>query len=111
MMSRYKRAAILRAEQAEEVVGQIEKSPYPVLLCGDFNEIPQSYAYYIISRGLQDAFKASGRGLGVTYNGRIPALRIDYVMAGPEFEVLGHRIGRARFSDHYPVYGVVRLVE
>ncbi|MCO6491832.1 MAG: endonuclease/exonuclease/phosphatase family protein [Phaeodactylibacter sp.] len=111
MMGRYKRAAVLRAEQAQEVADKIRESPYPVLLCGDFNEIPQSYAYHTLSRGMQDAFKACGRGLGVTYNGRIPALRIDYVMAGPEFEVLGHRIGRARFSDHYPVWGVVRLTE
>ncbi len=111
MMGRYKRASILRAKQAEEVAGKIKESPYPVLLCGDFNEIPQSYAYHTISQGLQDAFKAGGRGLGITYGGRIPALRIDYVMAGPEFEVLGHKIGRARFSDHFPVWGVVRLGE
>ncbi|MCB0585408.1 MAG: endonuclease/exonuclease/phosphatase family protein [Phaeodactylibacter sp.] len=111
MMGRYKRTAILRAEQADEIAQKIKESPHPVLLCGDFNEIPQSYAYHTLSNGLQDAFKARGRGLGITYNGRIPALRIDYVMAGPEFEVLGHRIGRARFSDHYPVYGVVRLVK
>ncbi|MCO6475025.1 MAG: endonuclease/exonuclease/phosphatase family protein [Phaeodactylibacter sp.] len=111
MMGRYKRAAILRAEQADEVAQLIGKSPHPVLLCGDFNEIPQSYAYHTLSRGMQDAFKVKGRGLGVTYNGRIPALRIDYVMAGPEFEVLGHEIEKAEFSDHYPVYGVVRLVE
>lgn len=111
MMGRYKRAAVLRAEQAEEVARKIRESPHPVLACGDFNEIPQSYAYHTLSQGLQDAFKAGGRGLGVTYNGRIPALRIDYVMAGPEFEVLGHKIGRARFSDHYPVWGVVRLGE
>ena len=110
MMGRYKRTAILRAEQAQEVVEKIKESPYPVLLCGDFNEIPQSYAYHTLSQGLQDAFKARGSGLGVTYNGRIPALRIDYVMAGPEFEVLGHQIGRAKFSDHFPVFGVVRLI-
>ncbi|MCB0550546.1 MAG: endonuclease/exonuclease/phosphatase family protein [Phaeodactylibacter sp.] len=109
MMGRYKRTAIQRAQQAEEVAQKIRESPHPVLLCGDFNEIPQSYAYHTLSQGLQDAFKARGRGLGITYNGRIPALRIDYVMAGPEFEVLGHKIGHARFSDHYPVWGVVRL--
>ncbi|MCB0558026.1 MAG: endonuclease/exonuclease/phosphatase family protein [Lewinellaceae bacterium] len=110
MMGRYKRAAVQRVEQAEEIAQKIKESPYPVLLCGDFNEIPQSYAYHILSQGLQDAFKTSGKGLGISYNGTIPALRIDYVMAGPEFKVLGHRIGRARFSDHFPVYGVVRLV-
>lgn len=109
MMGRYKRSTILRAKQAEEVAEQIRQSPYPVLLCGDFNEIPQSYAYHTIACGLQDAFKARGRGLGITYGGKIPALRIDYVLAGPQFEVLAHRIGRGGFSDHFPVYCTVRL--
>ena len=109
MMKRHKRAAVIRAGQAEEIAEKIRQSPYPVLLCGDFNEIPQSYAYRILSRGLQDAFKAKGRGLAVTYVGKIPGLRIDYVLAGPEFEVLAHKIGKANFSDHLPVYSTVRL--
>ena len=111
IMGRYMRTTIMRANQAEEIAEKIKESPYPVLLCGDFNEIPQSYAYHTLSRGLQDAFKARGRGLGITYGGKIPALRIDYVMAGPQFEVLSHRIGRSSFSDHYPVYSTVRLRE
>ncbi len=111
MLGRYKRSTMLRAEQAEEIAEHIRRSPHPVLLCGDFNEIPQSYAYHTIARGMQDAFKARGRGLGITYGGKIPALRIDYVLAGPQFEVLSHRIGRSGFSDHFPVYSTVRLRE
>jgi endonuclease/exonuclease/phosphatase family metal-dependent hydrolase len=111
MMKRYKRAAVIRASQAEEVAAKIRESPYPVLLCGDFNEIPQSYAYRILSAELQDAFKARGRGLAVTYVGKIPGLRIDYVLAGPELEILSHQIGKRNFSDHLPVYSTMRWQE
>ena len=34
----------------------IEKSPYPVILAGDFNSVPNSYEYYTISGVLKDCF-------------------------------------------------------
>ncbi len=109
MMARYKQAAVKRAQQAEEIAREIRKSPHPVLLCGDFNEIPQSYVYHTLSQGLQDAFKAKGRGLGITYNGKIPALRIDYILADSSFEISSHRIRKSNFSDHFPVIATLQL--
>src|ERR1017187_7363012 len=46
-----------RATQAEEVSEEIRRSPYPVILCGDFNEVPLSYAYRILTQGLRDDFQ------------------------------------------------------
>lgn len=111
MGSRFKRAAQKRAQQAEEVAAAIAQSPYPVIVCGDFNDIPQSYAYQKISKGLQDTFKKKGSGLGVTYDGDIPGLRIDYVLASPHFKVLDYEKRRTSFSDHRPVASELELLQ
>lgn len=108
MMAQYKRAAVKRARQAEEIASVIEESPYPVILCGDFNDIPQSYIYKTLATGLQDSFRERGRGLGITYSGKIPALRIDYILASPELQIRGFNIGKKNFSDHFPVFSTVQ---
>ncbi|HMN89392.1 MAG TPA: endonuclease/exonuclease/phosphatase family protein [Saprospiraceae bacterium] len=109
MLARFKRAVQKRTLQAEEIALQIAASPYPVIVCGDLNDIPQSYAYYRLATGLQDAFKIRGRGLGFTYNGSIPGLRIDYIFAAPDFQIHQHVIRRSRFSDHDLVHSVLSL--
>lgn len=103
MAARFKRAAQRRAVQAEEIAAQIAQSPYPVVVVGDFNDVPQSYTYHVISRGLQDAFRQSGTGFGFSYLGRIPALRIDYILTAPAFKVQAFDRHRTSFSDHRAV--------
>ena len=68
-----------RAHQAEEIQRHIDGSPYPVILCGDFNDTPLSYTYRQLSRKLTDSFIEKGRGIGNTYIGGFPSFRIDYV--------------------------------
>ena len=93
----------LRSQQAEWVAQSIADSPYPVLVCGDFNDVPLSYAYQRISRGLRDGFREAGWGWGITYSGPLPLplLRIDYILASAQFRFSNYRIPRRGFSDHY----------
>ncbi|NLF41525.1 MAG: hypothetical protein GX587_02405 [Bacteroidales bacterium] len=100
---RLKRAFLSRAEQAELVAEHIAKSPYPVILTGDFNDTPSSYVYRVLSKNLRDAFHA-GRGLGRTYVGSVPSFRIDYIMHSKTFDAYDFVTGNKKFSDHYPVY-------
>ncbi|MFN7116946.1 MAG: endonuclease/exonuclease/phosphatase family protein [Saprospiraceae bacterium] len=109
MAGKFKRAAQKRARQAEEIAAAIANSPYPVVVCGDFNDIPQSYTYHQLSRGMQDTFKAKGAGIGVTYAGSIPGLRIDFVLASPHFKVLDYEKRRTSFSDHRPVASLLAM--
>lgn len=106
-LGRFRRAVQKRALQAELVAAKIAESPHPVIVCADLNDIPQSYTYRILSQGLQDTFRQRGRGLGFTYLGRIPGLRIDYVLVAPDWGVLGANRQRTRFSDHRAVYGTI----
>lgn len=104
MMERYRYAARLRARQAKTMAQLIAQSDYPVLLLGDCNDTPLSYTWQTLTAQLLDTFIEKGRGLGITYAGRIPGLRIDYVMAAPVFRVLEHHTVKQPFSDHRAVW-------
>jgi len=93
----------IRATQAEEIAQHIADCPYPVIVCGDFNEVPLSYPYRIISNGLKDAFEEKGTGLGFTFAGKFPGLRLDYVLVSEELEVIDFEVKDVFLSDHYPV--------
>ncbi|MCH2082293.1 MAG: endonuclease/exonuclease/phosphatase family protein [Saprospiraceae bacterium] len=109
ILRNYKRAAQKRSAEAERIARLIDKSPYPIILCGDLNETPQSYAYYLISQNLKDTFKTAGRGLGITYAGSIPALHIDHILVDPKIHVCKTSIQSSIFSDHYPVVSQLKL--
>lgn len=92
MVSRLSENNKLRAAQADSVARMIAESPYPVIVCGDFNDTPVSYTYRTVSRGLKDAFREAGRGYSHTYRGFFDMLRIDYVLCSYEFEPLSYEV-------------------
>jgi len=89
-----------RANQAIKIMNHIQQSPYPVVLCGDFNDTSLSFVYQQFSSHLRDAFLESGKGFGHTYIGKIPAGRIDYIFHSPELKSHHFTIQRDNFSDH-----------
>ena len=103
IFSKFKNASIIRSRQAEMVIEHISKSPYPVIVGGDFNETPLSYVYRLFSKKLNNAFQLKGDGIGSTYAGKLPALKIDYIFTDPKIKILDHDIEHVPFSDHYPM--------
>jgi len=101
-------AFIKRAEQTETISGFIIKSPYPVILTGDFNDTPVSYSYRQIISELKDSFVEAGKGLGQTHAQMLPMLRIDYIFHSEALKAIEHRTIDKDFSDHYPL--VARLL-
>ncbi len=93
----------LREVQARWLADAIQTSPHPVLVAGDFNDTPQSYAYRIIRQGLNDSFEHGGSGFGTTFAGRIPGLRIDFILGSSDLNFGSHKVESVDFSDHYPV--------
>lgn len=91
-----------RGVQANLVAQHIDQSPFPVILAGDFNDTPASYAYRLFSQRLNDAFH-SGKGTGQTYRWFLPGFRIDYILHSDEFTPYNFRTGRQEYSDHFPV--------
>jgi endonuclease/exonuclease/phosphatase family metal-dependent hydrolase len=102
-------ATRVRAEQAQRLREHIEACPHPVVVCGDFNDTPNSFVYRLVSNGLDDTFRDKGAGLGSTFGGVLPFLRIDYILTDPSFKTYAYRAVRGRFSDHYPVFVDVGL--
>lgn len=106
---RLKRAFVHRGDQAEKVRDLIDESPYPVIVAGDFNDTPASYAFHVISNGMKNAFREKGNGLGVTYNGAFPNFQIDYLLCSDDVEVCDYKIIKKKYSDHYPIKGVFKI--
>jgi endonuclease/exonuclease/phosphatase family metal-dependent hydrolase len=101
ILSKLKRATIIRSQQADMVKGSLKNSPYPAIVTGDFNDVPNSYTYYTISKNLQDAFLKKGFGVGRTFSGISPTLRIDYILASQKLSVLQFDRHVRKYSDHY----------
>jgi endonuclease/exonuclease/phosphatase family metal-dependent hydrolase len=101
--SRLKRAYIARAKQTKAIVNHMKTSPYPVILCGDFNDTPVSYAYHKLLGNKKDAYRESGSGFGNTYRGKLPSFRIDYIFYSDHFTSYNYKTHKIPLSDHYPV--------
>ena len=101
--SKLKRAFQFRAGQVREITNFIEQTPYPVIICGDFNDTPVSYAYQQILGNRNDAFVKAGRGFGRTYIGKLPSFRIDNIFYSDDFKAYSFKTANFRMSDHLPV--------
>ncbi len=109
IFSKLKRAAIIRAGQTDIVKQTLAVSPHPYIITGDFNDVPNSYTYFTIkSNGLQDAFLQKGFGIGRTFTGIAPTLRIDYILPTEDFRVLQFNRFVKDYSDHYMLLADVR---
>ncbi|MCH5327833.1 MAG: endonuclease/exonuclease/phosphatase family protein [Coprobacter sp.] len=96
-------ASALRASQAEAVSRIVKESGDNIVVCGDFNDSPQSYVYHKIRGNLNDAYVKTGFGPGITYHKNGFLFRIDYILYGRAFDAVSTEIGRLKNSDHYPL--------
>ncbi len=99
-----------RADQAEKIGRHISHSPYPAVVCGDFNDAPVSYVYRQMRGKLKDAFVESGWGFGGTYNGNLPSFRIDFIFHDERFDSYNFRKLNVNYSDHYPIMATLDLL-
>jgi endonuclease/exonuclease/phosphatase family metal-dependent hydrolase len=109
ILKRLKRAFVKRSKQADLIAEHIAACKYPVIVCGDFNDTPNSYCYKAISNNLSDAFVKSGNGFGRSYTGIFPSFRIDYILYSKQFKSYQFRTIREELSDHYPVCTYLEL--
>ena len=103
ILLKYKTGMEKRHRQSDAIRKAIDESPYPVILCGDFNDVPNSYAYNTIGENLNNAFNVQGSGIGNTYNGLSPTLRIDNIFTDKRFEVNQFKRFLKNWSDHFPI--------
>ena len=107
IFSKLVRGYSFRYHQSEFVGKKIAESPFPAIICGDFNDIPNSSTYFNVKGNLQDPFLKKGFWTGRTTRTSFgiisPTLRIDYILASRSFKVKQFQIMHVPYSDHYPV--------
>ena len=103
------RGSLARSKQLALLTEHVKNSPHRVILLGDLNEIPYSYAYFKLSENLVNAFEKAGRGFGFTYNKVLFFLRIDHIFSDPSLKAIQFKTHReVDYSDHYPVSAIFR---
>ncbi len=109
LMRKMKRAYQKRGLQADMVQKAVAESPYPTVITGDFNDVPNSYTYFNIRGEMQDAFLKKDFGIGRTFISLAPTLRIDYIFAGNQFEIRQFDMVDEALSDHIMLLADIRL--
>ncbi|CAN5838777.1 endonuclease/exonuclease/phosphatase family protein [soil metagenome] len=103
IISKFKKGFLKREIQSNRIKEEMYKSPYPVIVCGDFNDVPNSYAYNTIGKGLKNAFAEKGTGIGRSFYSISPTLRIDNIFTDNRFEVEQFVRVKKKLSDHFPL--------
>lgn len=112
IISRLTENNIARAEQAKAVAAFLKETKRKVILAGDFNDIPLSYTYRTIKRGLKDSFSKAGGGYAYTYDTAYRLLRIDNVLLSRSIDVESYEVDTdVSFSDHFPVIVRVKVAK
>jgi endonuclease/exonuclease/phosphatase family metal-dependent hydrolase len=93
-----------RAGQANMLAMDMRDSEAPIIVCGDFNDVPYSYVYNTILGDKIDGFKECGKGFMYTFRGGKKKVRIDYIFHDKKFTGLTYFKKEISYSDHYPVF-------
>lgn len=104
LIYKLKRGFEQRTDDTRKLVGNMPGNNAPIIVCGDFNDTPQSYTYRRMRKaGLNDAFQKVGKGIGKTYCGKLPFLRIDYFWCSANIVPMTFERYKQKMSDHYPI--------
>ncbi|MEO5943107.1 MAG: endonuclease/exonuclease/phosphatase family protein [Ferruginibacter sp.] len=91
-----------RVEQIQIASRFLKQSKRPLIFTGDFNDVPVSYTYTTLKKGLSDAWLQKGAGLGRTFEYISPTLRIDNIFYNSFLKITQvERIAPKGISDHY----------
>lgn len=100
LIQKMKLAFTKRGEQARMVRLALDQTTLPSVVCGDFNDVPNSYTYFHIKKDWQDAFLVKSLGIGRTFMGVAPTLRIDYILPNKQFNIKQFDMVDEDLSDH-----------
>lgn len=93
-----------RKDDVEILRRTIDRIKGPMIICGDFNDVPESYAYRLLKgTDMKDAYVETGFGPLVTYNRHAFWFHLDQIFYRDGLKALDVRKGKTRVSDHYPL--------
>lgn len=100
----YMLGIMFRSTQANLIADEVRASENPVILCGDFNDVPYSYVYNTMLGNMVDGFKECGSGWAQTYRLGHKPVRIDYIFHDEVMKGLSYYKSELTYSDHYPIF-------
>lgn len=103
------KARAVQAQIIADCIAQQREKTDAMIICGDFNDTPISYAYQTIKGNFADSFKNTGRGLGITYHQNGFLFRIDYIMHTRNISSYNCTVGQVKYSDHYPIWTYISM--
>lgn len=110
LLNRLTKAFKFHEEQVKIIRAAVKASPYPVIMGGDFNSVPNSFEYYTIADGLKDSFLEAGRGSATSFHDYKFPIRIDYFFTTQDIHARTYRVDRSeKISDHFPVIATFDL--
>jgi endonuclease/exonuclease/phosphatase family metal-dependent hydrolase len=108
-----------QARVLRDLVEQENSDSLPVILVGDFNDVPGSAPYETLTSSLKDIWfdthpHHAGEGTWHGFSGKAQKGRLDWILASPDVRALDARILRTSYqgrypSDHFPVKAVVEV--
>ncbi len=94
----------IRSSEIRDLTDFLDQCEIPLVVCGDFNDTPTSFTYSSMTKkGYVDCFRQAGFGLGATYAGNLPWLRIDYCFVSPLIKARKAEVHHLPYSDHFPL--------
>jgi len=100
----------MHQEQVDIIRKSIDESPYPVILAGDLNSVPNSFEYYHLGKDLKDAFFEVGKGSGTSFHDYKFPIRIDFIFTSPSVKPVTYQVDRSvKLSDHFPVLATFKM--
>ena len=105
----YMMGMMFRSGQAITIANEKRESDKPIILCGDFNDIPYSYVYNTVKGDMVDGFKECGAGWMYTYRSKNKPVRIDYIFHDQSIKGISYYKTELTYSDHFPVFMKIAL--
>jgi exonuclease III len=111
LLGKLSEASAIRSHQADTIAAIVARADEKyIVVCGDFNDTPISYARRKISERLDDAFVKTGSGLGISYNRNRFYFRIDHILTSHSVTAYNCTVDRTiKASDHYPIWCYLTL--
>lgn len=110
IVGKLKQAFRQRADQADIIRQKIGQMGRNVIVCGDFNDTPCSYAWRtMLGDDFTDAYSACAFGPTITYHERKFWFRIDHILYRGDMQAVAIKRGTQLISDHYPLVATMVL--
>lgn len=99
-----------RAESVDSLMAALKLVLLPIIVCGDFNDVPASWCYrQFLKSGFKDAYTETHFGPTHTYNQHLFYFHIDQIFYRGDIKPLSVKRSDLNASDHYPLIAEFEL--